>query len=152
MTRPEHRVRVFAAGLLLFAAGSLVNAFLFSATGVLVFMACLIVGRPAMDVAYFPIQLLLTDTVAAMEHRNEYAYIFSHELGLFAGRLVGCGLFILLAIYVSRVFALKYALPVIAVIQLASIWVAKDLLSSAARAGQQPVLAVGDMSEMLHEQ
>jgi YQGE family putative transporter len=105
-----------------------------------------------MDVAYFPIQLLLTDTVAAMEHRNEYAYIFSHELGLFAGRLVGCGLFIVLAIYVSRVFALKYALPVIAVIQLASIWVAKDLLSSAARAGQQPVLAVGDMSEMLHEQ
>lgn len=152
MTRPEHRVRVFAVGLLLFAAGSLVNAVLFSATGVLVFMACLIVGRPAMDVAYFPIQLLLTDTVAAMEHRNDYAYIFSHELGLFAGRLVGCGLFIVLAVYVSHVFALKYALPVIGVIQLASIWVAKDLLSSVAKSGQQPVLAVGDMSEMLHEQ
>jgi YQGE family putative transporter len=115
-------------------------------------MACLIVGRPAMDVAYFPIQLLLTDTVAAMEHRNDYSYIFSHELGLFAGRLAGCGLFIVLAIYVSRVFALKYALPVIGVIQLASIWVAKDLLSSVAKTGRQPVPAVGDMSVILHEQ
>lgn len=152
MTRPEHRVRVFAVGLLLFAAGSLVNAALFNATGVLIFMACLIVGRPAMDVAYFPIQLLLTDTVAAMEGRNDYAYIFSHELGLFAGRLVGCGLFIVLAVYISRIFALKYALPVIGIVQLASIWVAKDLLSSAAKTELKPALAVADMSEMLHEQ
>jgi YQGE family putative transporter len=152
IAKPEHRVRVFAVGLLLFAAGSLVNAALFSATGVLIFMACLILGRPAMDVAYFPIQLLLTDTVAAIENRNQYAYIFSHELGLFAGRLVGCGLFIVLAIYVSRVFALKYALPAIAVVQLASIWVAKDLLSSAAKVELQPAIAMADMSEMLHEQ
>lgn len=152
MTKPEHRVRVLAAGLVLFALGSLVNAVLFNATGVLIFMACLILGRPAMDVAYFPIQLLLTDTVAGMEGRNHYAYIFSHELGLFAGRLVGCGLFILLAIYVSHTFALKYALPMIAVVQLASIWVAKDLLSSVSKISLQPAVAVADMSEMLHEQ
>jgi YQGE family putative transporter len=105
-----------------------------------------------MDVAYFPIQLLLTDTVSAMENRNEYAYIFSHELGLFAGRLAGCGLFILLAIYVSHTFALKYALPVIAVIQMASIWVAKDLLLSVPKVELQPAVAGASMSEMMHEQ
>ncbi|MGB0124733.1 MAG: MFS transporter [Silvibacterium sp.] len=152
MTKPEHRVRVFAVGLVLFAMGSLVNAALFNATGVLIFMACLILGRPAMDVAYFPIQLLLTDTVSEIENRNQYAYIFSHELGLFAGRLAGCGLFILLAIYVSHTFALKYALPVIAIVQMASIWVAKDLLSSVPKLGLQPAMVGADMSEIMHEQ
>jgi YQGE family putative transporter len=152
VTKPKHRVWVFASGLLLFALGSMVNAALFNATGVLIFMACLILGRPAMDVAYFPIQLLLTDTVAAMEGRNHYAYIFSHEIGLFAGRLVGCGLFILLAIYVSHTFALKYALPLIAIVQLASIWVAKDLLLSVSKVHRKPAIAIADMSEMLHEQ
>lgn len=152
MTRPEHRVRVFAVGLILFAAGALVNAALFNALGVLIFMACLIIGRPAMDVAYFPIQLLLTDTVAVIERRNDYAYIFSHELGLFAGRLGGCGLFIALAIYVSHNFALKYALPVIGVIQLASIWMARDLLSSAAKAECNPALLVADLDTVMHEQ
>ena len=152
ITRPEHRVTVFAVGLLLFAVGSIVNAALFNATGVLIFMACLILGRPAMDVAYFPIQMLLTDTVAGLEYRNQYAYIFSHELGLFAGRLVGCGLFILLAVYISHLVALKYALPVIAVVQLASIWVAKDILASVAKTRLAPALAEGDMAEILHEQ
>jgi YQGE family putative transporter len=152
MTKPQHRVRVFAVGLALFAAGSLVNAALFIATGVLIFMARLILGRPAMDVAYFPIQMLLTDTVSEIENRNQYAYIFSHELGLFAGRLVGCGLFILMAIYVSHIIALKYALPVIALIQLASIWVAKDILNSVSTTRAVTNIAVGDMEEILHEQ
>jgi hypothetical protein len=73
-------------------------------------------------------------------------------LGLFAGRLVGCGLFIALAVYVSHTFALKYALPVIGIVQLASIWVAKDLMSSVAKTNLQPALAVADMTEMLREQ
>ena len=152
LAKPEDRVRVLAVGLLLFAAGSIVNAVLFNATGVLIFMACLILGRPAMDVAYYPIQMLLTDAVSEIEQRNQYTYIFSHELGLFAGRLVGCGLFILLATYISQIVALKYALPLIAIVQLASIWVAKDVLESVSRARATPALMLGDMTEILHEQ
>jgi hypothetical protein len=50
-----------------------------------------------LDIAYFPVQLKVIDAVAAKEKRNEFAYIFNHELGLYLGRLIGCGLFIVLA-------------------------------------------------------
>ncbi|MGB7191200.1 MAG: hypothetical protein WBD10_13745, partial [Acidobacteriaceae bacterium] len=132
-SKPEHRVKVFAVGLVLFAAGSIVNMVMFNATGVLIFMACLVLAKPILDLAYFPIQLLIIDTVSAIEGRNEYAYIFNHEIGLFAGRLFGCGLFILLAWNVSNIAALKYALPIIAILQIASIWVARNLIASAGR-------------------
>ena len=131
VSKPEHRVRVFAVGLFLFAAGSIVNMILFNAMGVLIFMACLVLAKPILDLAYFPIELLIIDTVSSIEGRNEYAYIFNHEIGLFAGRLFGCGLFILLALNVSNIAALKYALPIIAILQIASIWVAKNLISCA---------------------
>lgn len=130
-SKPEHRVKVFAVGLLLFAAGSIVNMIMFNATGVLIFMACLVLAKPILDLAYFPIQLLIIDTVSAIEGRNEYAYIFNHEIGLFAGRLFGCSLFILLAWNVSNIAALKYALPIIAILQIASIWVARNLIALA---------------------
>jgi YQGE family putative transporter len=94
-------------------------------------MACLVLAKPILDLAYFPIQLLIIDTVSAIEGRNEYAYIFNHEIGLFAGRLFGCSLFILLAWNVSNIAALKYALPIIAILQIASIWVARNLIALA---------------------
>lgn len=134
-SKPEHRVPVFAVGLVLFAAGSLVNMILFNATGVLIFMACLVLAKPILDLAYFPIQLLIVDTVSAIEQRNEYAYIFNHEIGLFAGRLFGCGIFLILSVNISHIAALKYALPIIAIMQIASIWVANNLISSAGNSG-----------------
>jgi len=135
--KPEHRVRVFAVGLFLFAGGAVVNAVLFDAKGVLIFMACLVLAKPVLDLAYFPIQMLVIDTVSAIEKRNEYTYIFNHELGLYAGRLLGCGLFIVIAFYISQVAALKYALLTIAVLQLLSIWVARKTISSVANTNNQ---------------
>ena len=147
---PQHRVRVFAAGLLLFAAGSMVNAALFNAKGVLIFMACLVLAKPVLDLAYFPIQMLIIDKVSAIEGRNQYTYIFSHEFGLFLGRLTGCGLFILLANYVSHAAALKYALPIIAILQIASIWVARDLLAASARSTETPSFRHPEIVEVVH--
>ena len=86
--------------------GGLANAVLFNAAGVLMFMVCLLLSRPLHDIAYFPIQMQVIDTVSAIEHRNKFAYIFNQEFGFFIGRLSGCGLFILLANYVSDTFAL----------------------------------------------
>jgi uncharacterized membrane protein YfcA len=86
------------------------NAALFNALGVLLFMLLLVLGRPLADIAYFTIQMLVIDTVSAIEHRNKYAYIFSQEFGFYIGRFAGCGLFIALATYVSNDFALRYAL------------------------------------------
>ena len=78
--------------------------------------------------ARLPIQLKVIDFVAAKEKRNEFAYIFNHELGLYLGRLFGCGLFIVLARYVSDYVALRYALLVIAAVHFLGIFMAKSIL------------------------
>ncbi len=126
--QPKHRIIIFTIGLTLFALGGLANALLFNAAGVLLFMVCLLLSKPLHDIAYFPIQMQVIDTVSAIEHRNKYSYIFNQEFGFFIGRFAGCGLFILLANNVSDTFALRYALLIIGVVQLLSIWMAKRIL------------------------
>jgi YQGE family putative transporter len=113
---PKHRLAIYGIGCALFVLGALFNAGLYSATGVILFILCLLFARPLLDIAYFPIQLKVIDVVSEKENRNEFAYIFNHELGLYIGRLFGCGLFIVLARYVSEYAALRYALLVIAVV------------------------------------
>ena len=122
---PRHRILVFSAGLILFAIGGVANAVLFNSTGVFLFMLCLILASPLLDFAYGPIALHVVDTVAALEGRNQFAYILNHEFGLYSGRLCGCLLFIILANMVSDVVALRYALMVIGLLQMASIVVVR---------------------------
>ena len=150
LAAPRHRRIVFAAGLLLFLLGALSNTVLFNAVGVLIFMGCLLLAKPLLDLAYFPIQLQVVDAVSQMEGRNEYAYIFNHEFGLFLGRCLGCGLFIGIAYQWSGVAALKYALPVIALLQLLSIRVAGQISRDLDKAGPtSPVLSLaGQASEV----
>ena len=131
-SKPADRIVIFTIGLTLFAVGGLANALLFNAAGVLLFMACLLLSKPLHDIAYFPIQMQVIDTVSAIEGRNKYAYIFNQEFGFFIGRFTGCGLFILLANYVSGTFALRYALLIIGVVQLLSIWMAQRVLEGCA--------------------
>jgi YQGE family putative transporter len=130
-TRPEHRVKIFAAGLLIFLIGTLANGILFSALGVLIFVLCKVLFQPLHDIAYFPIQMRVIDVVSKIEKRNEFTYIFNHEFGLYLGRFFGLGLFIFFATYISETFALKYSLIVIAVLQLASVPVARHIVSEA---------------------
>ncbi|MGC4235818.1 MAG: hypothetical protein QM594_22795 [Niabella sp.] len=126
-SHPSHRISIFAAGLLLFVAGGLVNAIFYSSLGVYLFLVCLLLSRPLLDLAYFPLQLKVIDYVAAIENRNKFSYIFIHEFGLFTGRLIGCGLFILLATYISDMVALRYAILVISVLQLFSLFIANKI-------------------------
>lgn len=132
---PKHRIIVFSAGLLLFFLGAITNTLLFNAVGVLIFIACLLLAKPLLDLAYYPIQLQVIDVVSRLEGRNEYAYIFNHEFGLFVGRCLGCGLFLAIAYGWSGNAALKYALPVIAMLQLLSIRVAGQIFRGLAAAG-----------------
>ena len=138
---PSHRILVFSVGLLLFFLGAVVNALLFNAMGVLIFIGCLLLAKPLLDLAYFPIQLQVVDVVSRLEGRNEYAYIFNHEFGLFAGRCLGCGLFLGIAYVWSGNAALKYALPVIALLQLLSIRVAGQISRGLAAAGSTSLAA-----------
>lgn len=126
---PGHRLMIYGIGCALFVLGAGINAALYSALGVMLFILCLLFARPLLDIAYFPIQLKVIDVVAAKEGRNEFAYIFNHEFGLYAGRLFGCGLFILLARLVSDDVALRYALLVIALVHFLGYFMARNILA-----------------------
>ena len=127
-TRPGHRLAIFTVGLVLFALGGLSHALLFNAAGVLLFMLCLLLARPLHDLAYFPIQMQVIEAVSALEHRNQFAYLFNQEFGFLAGRLTGGVLFLVLATKVSDVFALRYALLIVGAVQLLSIPVARSIV------------------------
>jgi MFS transporter, YQGE family, putative transporter len=127
-TAPRHRLTVLSMGVILFFAGAVANALLFNAAGVLIFIGCLVLAKPLLDLAYNPIELQVIDFVSRRENRSEYAYFFNHEFGLFLGRFLGCALFLAIAHWGSGVAALKYALPVIALVQLLSIPVAARIL------------------------
>jgi YQGE family putative transporter len=128
VTTPKHRLLIYGIGCTLFVIGALFNAGLYSALGVILFILCLLFARPLLDIAYFPIQLKLIDVVAAKEKRNEFTYIFNHELGLYLGRLLGCGLFIILARYVSEYAALRYALLVIALVHALGYFMMRNIV------------------------
>jgi len=146
VAKPRHRIIIFTLGLGLFALGGLSNALLFNATGVILFMVCLLLARPLHDIAYFPIQMQVIDTVSALENRNKFAYIFSQEFGFYIGRFSGCILFILLARNVSDSFALRYALLIIGVVQLLSVFVAKTILKGCA--SEAEVISGADASKL----
>lgn len=135
-TKPKHRNTVFAVGLIIFFLGTLSNGILFSAVGVITFVLCKVIFQPLHDLAYFPIMMRVIDVVSKIEKRNEYVYVLNHEFGLFWGRALGLLLFIGLSHFVSEVFALKYALIIVAVIQLLSIPLAKYIVRECDKDGR----------------
>lgn len=127
IAKPENRIMILGISLALFVVGSLVNSIFFNAASVVFFLLCMIVARPMFDFAYFPIQMRVIDYLVSIEHRNEYAYILNHEIGLFIGRFIGCGIFILLALYVSDKVALVVTLPLVSILQGGAYFVAKRI-------------------------
>src|SRR3546814_2448874 len=97
--------------------------------------------------AYFAIQLGVIDILSKNENRSEFAYILNHEAGLYAGRFLGAATFILLAWYFSEEFALRYAIMIVAIIQLGSVLVAKFLLREGSEVSREeraePVEEIG---------
>lgn len=128
IARPEDRIKIFVSGMVLFFIGTLLNGLLYSAVGVILFVLCKVIFQPLFDLAYFPIMMRTIDVVAKIEKRNEYAYILSHEFGLFLGRASGLILFLVLAYGISQDFALKYALIVVAGLQLLAYPLAKNII------------------------
>jgi len=138
LSKPSDRLKIFAAGLILFAIAAILNGILYSKLGVILFMLFLLVAKPLLDLAYFPIQFKVIDIVAKIENRGKFAYILNHEAGLYVGRFLGAGTFLVLAYTVSTEFALRYAIIIIAVMQLCSIFVAKRIIREGARLSGEP--------------
>lgn len=128
VAKPKHRMHIFGFGLIVFFIGTLFNGILFSAIGVIVFVLCKVLFQPLHDLAYFPTMMKTIDAVKAIEKRNEYAYIMSHEVGLFFGRAFGMLLFVGLSFIITETFALKYALIIVGSIQLLSLPLAKNII------------------------
>lgn len=150
LTGPGQRVQIMAFGLLLFTADALPNAFLFNATGVLIFMACMLLARPLQDIAYFTIQMQGINTVSHLGKRNEIAYIANQELGYYVGRFSGCMMFILLANSISNEFALRYDLVIVGATQLLIIPLAKRITAgcTALDPDPEPPMAEDDKARM----
>nr|WP_315167114.1 MFS transporter [uncultured Flavobacterium sp.] len=129
LSKPSDRIKIFTAGLSLFALGAVINGVLFNQTGVIIFILLLLIAKPLMDLAYFPIQFKVIDIVSKIEKRGEFAYILNHEAGLFVGRFLGAGTFLVLAYSISTEIALRYAIVIVAVLQLSSIFVAKKIIA-----------------------
>jgi len=130
ISKPSDRIKTFAAGLILFAIAAILNGILFNALGVILFMLFLLVAKPLLDLAYFPIQFRVIDIVSKIENRGEFAYILNHEAGLYVGRFLGAGTFLVLAYAISTEIALRYAIIIIAFLQLYSIVVAKKIIET----------------------
>ncbi len=127
-TRPEHRLTVLAAALTINLLGTACNAVWFNPPAVLAFLVCLLVAQPMLELAYSPIQLQVMDRVTLRQKDSGYAYFCGHELGLYAGRLVGAGAFILVACGLSDTLALRYVLAAVAAVQLLSFPIARAIL------------------------
>ncbi len=127
-SKPKHRLIIFSIGLVAFFMASFFNGLLFNSVGVIIFMFLLLIARPILDIAYFPIQLKVIDVLSKIENRNEFSYILNHEFGLFVGRLIGASTFLVIAFFINADIALRYALLIIGVLQLLSIIIAKQLL------------------------
>ena len=143
ITAPRHRRMVFATGLILYLLGAFSNALLFNAAGVLIFIACLALAKPLLDLAYNPIEFEVVDAISRMEKRNEYAYLFNHEIALFIGRCSGYLLFLAIAHWWSGVAALKYALVLVTLAQLFSIRVANQISQGLKGTGRTPLAGFG---------
>ena len=130
VTNPDDRLKIFAAGLVLFLLAALSNAILYSATGVVLFMLFLLVAKPLLDLAYFPIQFRVIDIVKQIERRSEFSYILNHEFGLYVGRFSGAAAFLLLAYSFSTGIALRYAILLIGAVQMLSILVARNIIAT----------------------
>ncbi len=126
--KPQHRLFIFAGGIIVFFIGALANQILFSAVGVIIFVLCKVLFMPLHDIAYFPIQMRIIDVLSVKENRSEFAYIFNHEFGLYLGRFLGLAMFIYLAFFVSELIALRYSLLIVAVIQMLSIPIARNII------------------------
>ncbi|MCX2474716.1 MFS transporter [Pedobacter sp. MC2016-05] len=127
-TSAKHRLYIFGTGLVLFAIAAVINGVLYSSLGVILFMLFLLLAKPLLDLAYFPIQFSVIDILTKKEKRSEFAYILNHEAGLYIGRLTGAGTFLILAYCFSVEIALRYAIIIVAILQLASYWVAKGII------------------------
>ncbi len=120
VARPRHRVPVLVFALVLYGAGAVVNALLYDRLSVLLFIGVQLMAQPMLDLSYGPIMLGALDAVSAAggDRESRYAYLVSHEIGIFAGRVLGACAFIVVACASTGDAAFRYVLALMALVHL----------------------------------
>jgi YQGE family putative transporter len=76
----------------------------------------------------------------------------NHEAGLYLGRLFGAGTFLALYYTISEDFALRYAIGIIALLQLCSIFISKKIIAEGNLLSRdEPVIDNKVMSEVAEQ-
>ncbi len=130
---------IFTIGLTLFALGGLANAVLFNATGVLLFMVCLLLGRPLHDIAYFPSKCKSSTRSPRSSTATSSPTFSIRNLDFTSAVSPAASCLLLLANNVSDTFALRYALLIIGVVQMLSVPMAQRVLRGCNETGQTSV-------------
>jgi len=131
IARPEHRLRILSAGLILYMAATITHAILFDVVGVIIFFFLQLLCRPLIETVVCQTLFRAIDVLEKKENRNSFAYIFNNEFGLFSGRLFGGLLFIVVDTY-NETLALRYVLLVISSLQIALYFFCKHILTQCA--------------------
>jgi len=131
-TRPKHRIAMYTIGMLLYAIGTIPNAVFYNEAGALFFIIFLMLAQPLSDMADNTVQILTIDTVSAIEGRSVYAYLLNREFGYMVGRVTGLLIFLFLAYGISNTAALRYALLIVSVLQLLTVWIVRSLVRDCA--------------------
>ena len=129
--RLGHRgeVRLLAAAGILYALASIWMGVVFDSTALSWLLGSVILAQPALDLGFFPIQMDATDRARLRCGGSLYSYIAAHEAAYFIGRTVGIGLFLGAWQLGGEFWAMRIALPALAVAHLASIPLAAKIAS-----------------------
>ena len=124
---PTHRTRMVIISVLIIFTGSFLYGVLFSALGVILFQISFILSKPLQELAFRSSLMRSVDYAAAIERRDEYAYLIDNECVRLLGRLTGAGIFMILYFKGSEELALRIALILLSLILANTIWISKKL-------------------------
>jgi YQGE family putative transporter len=127
--KPEHRLKVWAGGAVLYFIGTAVNAWSFTPSGTIVCMGCLLLAQPTMEMVFSTIQMAVIDREARRQPGSAYAYLCAFEAAIYTGRLASGALFLGTAVVLSGDIALRYGMLAIGVSQFLALPVASALLA-----------------------
>lgn len=121
---PQQRIKIMAAGVLLLIIGGLSFNFMYSVTGVILFMAFFSLAQPLLWVTINSLNMDVIDK-EVRQTKDDYAYIVDSELFLNVGRVTGIVLFLFYYHIFSSEFALKVTPIAFGFAQLVLLFVAR---------------------------
>lgn len=122
----KHRLKLIIVGVLLTVIGGVSFGILYSKVGVLIFYACQALAWPFLWVAISSVNYDLIDE-DNKDAKYHYAYVCDQEIYLNGGRVVGIGLFMVLATFASHDFALRFAPLLFAAAQIVLFFTMKSI-------------------------